>query len=64
METESTTNRPTPLMENTVSTMAEPASSEPNRSPMAVRIGIMAFLRVWEKTMTLEGMPRDREVRM
>ena len=54
----------TPFMEKTVSTIAEPASMDPNLRPMAVSIGIMAFLSTWEKIMILDGMPLEREVRI
>ena len=61
---QSTSSRPMPGQENTVSTSTAPPREKPNCSPTVVTMGIMALRRAWRMVMTLSFRPFARAVRM
>ena len=54
---QSTSSRPMPGQENTVSTSTAPPREKPNCSPTVVTIGIMALRRAWRKISAGPEMP-------
>ena len=64
MVTVTTSSRPTPGQEKTLSTTTAPAMRLPTMNPTMVTVGIAAFGSAWPRTTAAHGTPLALAVRM
>ncbi len=64
LATATTSSRPTPGQENTLSTTTAPAISVPTMKPTIVTVGMAAFGSAWLVTTARQGTPLAEAVRM